>query len=319
MKKHIYLFAVLVALLLASCKNEDIDISREVVFEVNPYEVIRGFVPYEMEAGDLAELSYGEKLRVRLLVYDANGNLETSAEKDLQDYNSTMNASFTLPDGSYTIVATTSVVNSEGSDKYWSFNNMDRLLDFQISDEGWVGSDDKILGIGHKKIIVESGNVSFDVPMEPAGALIESRVTDFSGWSNLISGYYLMTKRTSTSCSFNADGSFNTYFEERTDYSYIQDIIPQTSGYGIYSYTFALPLGRCDFRWELIWQDGDCSELDNMPLEIKKGKMYLFDLNMNELVYYYGEMGSKSVPQDGNEKMLTKSERPDSSKIRIEN
>lgn len=320
MKKYVVLCMAVMALMMASCKNEDISISREVKFEVNPYEVVSGFVPYEENAGELASLPLsGEKLRVRIMVYDKQGILLDSDEKELPDYNSTMNTSFELADGNYTIVSTTTVVKSDGKE-YWNFEKMERLSEFQIIDDGKIGYEDKILGIGHKSITVSSGNVSFNIPMQPAGALIESTVVDFSDWSGMISRYWLMTKKTSSNCTFNLDGSFNTFYEDGTSYSYIQNYINQTAGWGIYGYTFALPLGRCDFRWEISWLDeSDDTPLDDMTLEIKQGKMYLFELNMRDLVYYYGEMGSKSIPSYGKDQSLMKVYHSDSGNTRVAN
>ena len=48
MKKYMIMSMAVLALLFASCKNEDISISREVSFEVNPYEVINKFVNNEV-------------------------------------------------------------------------------------------------------------------------------------------------------------------------------------------------------------------------------------------------------------------------------
>lgn len=74
MKKHIYLFVTLAALLLASCKNEDISISREVSFEVNPYTVIKDFLKHQVYEDDLETFYSNDKLRVHLYVYDAGGH-----------------------------------------------------------------------------------------------------------------------------------------------------------------------------------------------------------------------------------------------------
>ena len=70
MKKYMIMCMAIVALLFASCKNEDISISREVSFEVNPYGVISDFVNHQVHEDDFDFLS-GDWLRVHLFVYDA--------------------------------------------------------------------------------------------------------------------------------------------------------------------------------------------------------------------------------------------------------
>ena len=52
MKKYMIMCMAVVALLFASCKNEDISISREVNFEVNPYKVISEFSQHQVNDDD---------------------------------------------------------------------------------------------------------------------------------------------------------------------------------------------------------------------------------------------------------------------------
>ena len=66
MKKYMIMCMAVIAIMLSSCKNEDISISREVSFEVNPYGVIEDFVKHQVYEEDLETFYSGDKLRVQL-------------------------------------------------------------------------------------------------------------------------------------------------------------------------------------------------------------------------------------------------------------
>ena len=105
MKKYMIMCMAVVALLFASCKNEDISISREVTFTVNPYDVINGFVNNQANEGDLDMLSSSYRIRTQVFAYDADGKLVDHEVNYLKDYHSTMDVSFDLPDGNYIAIA----------------------------------------------------------------------------------------------------------------------------------------------------------------------------------------------------------------------
>lgn len=315
MKKHIYLFVALATLLLASCKNEDIDISREVSFEVNPYEVINDFVNNEVNQGDLEDIASGYRVRVNLFVYDAYGYLKDSEVEYLSGYRETMNANFDLPDGNYTVVATTDIVKYNGSVslEFWNFSGMEKLTTLKIKDAGYLGLTSKILGIGHKNITVKSGQTVCHVPMKPAGSLVISQIWDINHF-NFVEVYNLLSNRGSESFSFNNDGSYNSSYEEVPFYTwYVYRFHPSNyTSYGGYGYQFLAYQGETHFMWEAE-AGGESIELsDDMSLNIKEGKTYQFTIDLDQMVYYYGEVeGSKAIVHSPNGKTITRSSNQD--------
>lgn len=315
MKKHIYLFAVLAALLLASCKNEDIDISRKVVFEVNPYEVINDFVNNEVNPGDLTDIGSRYKIRVNLFVYDSKGHLAESDVEYLSGYKETMHATFGLADGSYTVVATTDIVEYNGSVnfEFWNFSGMENLTSMKINDAGYLGYESKILGIGHQNIIVESGQTVCHVPMKPAGSLVISHVWDINLY-DFIEVYDLCSNKGDASFSFNNDGSYKTYNAEETFYRwYVCRFYPSYySSYGGYGYQFLAYQGETHFMWEASSGSESLELTDDMPLNIKEGKTYQFTINLEQMTYDYGEVeGSKSYVHSPNGKTIIRSSNQD--------
>lgn len=316
MKKYVVFCLAVIALLMGSCKNEDISISREVTFDVNPYEVISGFVPNEYLTGDLESLPTGWKLRVHVLVYDQKGDLVDSEIRYLDDYNSTMNASFELADGQYIVVATSDAVKYNGgvTFEYWEFSGKDRLSDFQITDGTYYNTDGrKILGAGNKKFILGAGQTTFHIDMEPQGALVFELVRGLHEYDEITAFELLMNKRPN-SVSFSNDGSTNIYVTDLTSmYWHLCEFDPENfSSLHGYGYEFLLPTGRTNFVWNTQWADGSSMELtDVMTLEVGSGKMYQFVLDMENLTSYYGEMGDKSIPSFRSESMSRMSSDPE--------
>lgn len=296
MKKYMIMCMAVVALLFASCKNEDISISRLVSFDVNPYEVINDFVNNEVNSGDLEKPGSGYSIRVNLFVYNSRGDLEESRVKYVSNYRETVDVSIELADGNYTVIATTDVVEYNGTVnfEYWNFSGMDRLSELKITDAGYLGSDVKILGIGHKKITVESGKTTCHVDLEPAGALVIAQVWDIAHYS-IVDVYDLLTKKSSVNCSFSSDGSYTLNSEEATFYRwYVKRFYPANfSTYGGYGYQFLAYKGNSHFIWEAEINDGSTLEMTgDMALNIETGKTYQFVLDLGEGTYYFGEVNN---------------------------
>jgi hypothetical protein len=296
MKKYLIMGMAVCAMLFSSCKNENISVSREVKFEVNPFEVINGFVNNEVVSGDLAELDYGSSLRVNFLVYNSSGYLEASDVKYLPNYTSTANVSFDLADGEYVVVVTTDEVDYNGTVtlEYWNFTGKERLTELKITDAGYIGGESKILGLGHEKIALGAGKTSFHVNMKPVGALVIANIWDISHYND-VDVYNLLSNKTTSVCSFNADGSYNTYSEEASyQRYYVQRFYPSDfTTYGAYGYQYFFPMGETHFIWEAEFGDGTSADMtDDMLLSIEKEKTYQFTLDLGEGTYYFGEVGN---------------------------
>lgn len=287
MKKHIYLFAVLAALLLASCKNEDIDISRKVVFEVNPYTVIKDFLKHQVYEDDLETFYSNDKLRVHLYVYDAGGDLVASDMQYLNDYRSTMNSKFELADGMYTVVATSDIVTLSGGDvafEYWEFSGFRKLSDLKIKDVGYLGYEDKILGVSCEKITIATEKVNHAININPAGALFVINHIGIHTFNDVIT-YEMLVNKNSDFCSF-SNGYYLPVCNESTYYNWRLSTldVDDFSGNNIYSYKFTLPLGKTDFVWYAFCEDGDffLDETHNR-VNVEQGKMYNCVFNIPDI------------------------------------
>lgn len=280
MKRNIVLAVLLVTLLFASCKNEDIALQRKVNFTVNPSEVISGFT-YEVNEGELESFGSNHKLRIHLLVYDEMGLLVDGNTQYLTNYQEIMNSSFLLCDGEYTVVAITDVVKFDGgvTSNYWNITEIDRLSSLIVSDAGNLGGKDKILGISNYHCNVKEGWVDHTIHVKPAGALFAVKSSNIH-YYNTVLRYKLGMNKNSDYCTFNSDGSSVVAVENGGEnyewHSGCFDPQDYNSSNECHYYHFVLPLGRTAFQWmgkteDSIWRYAG----DNMSADIGLGEEYL--------------------------------------------
>lgn len=297
MKKYMIMCMAVMALLFASCKNEDISISREVSFEVNPYTVIRDFTEDPLD--HIANLPSDGKLRVRLLVYDAQGQLVQSSEQQLNGYDEKMNTSLELGNGVYTAIVITDIARKSNQvPEYWTLDSENQLNTLKIFNAGYI-SLYNILGLAKLQFAVsaEVSNTHL-INVEPAGALILSIIYDIHHNDEYGIQYYsLLTNRTSESCSFSSDGECNYHiansnYEKRVAVLYTEDY-----SYGGLFYDFELPLGKTSLKWSA---EGVIDVTDEMVVDMKAGEEYLFELDFEEGTYHWGVVnGGKNITTNG--------------------
>jgi hypothetical protein len=301
MKKYIIMATVAVAMLFVSCKNEDIKVSRNVNFKINPYEVISGF-DYEVEEGELESFSSDYKLRIHLLVYDESGFLQGTDVQFLTNYQSLMNSTVALTEGKYTAVAISDVVKYDGSSitmNYWDITGTDRLSDLKVADAGYIGGKYKILGISNYDFEVKEGSVDHTIHVKPAGALILRFAWNIHYYN--IEEYELDMNKTSDFCTFNNDGTYEVAIENHGgDYDWrlcYFDPKDYSDYNGCYGYYFVLPLGRTSFQWYGKSDNSWYYVGDEMSANIKFGEEYLAYLELGSDIIATMELvnGTKAV------------------------
>lgn len=300
MKKYMIMCMAIVALLFASCKNEDISISREVTFKVNPYDVINGFVNNQANEGDLENLPSSYKIRTQVFAYDTDGKLVDYAVKYLNDYHSTTNVLFDLPDGNYIVIATTDVVEYKGSVtfEFWTFEGKNNLNQLKINHAGYLGYESKILGVGRQYANVQHGQTDFSIKLEPQGALALCIVWGIHSFTDVTS-YDLMANRAFKCCSFNSDGTWEMSCEEVIFNKYVYRFNPNSySSYGGYGYQF-IPAGASKYRWDAETTSGDLEDITNgsKNLNVVSGKTYQFELFLPELEFSITNLDGQGTPR----------------------
>ena len=90
MKKILYSLIAVLAMVMSSCSNDDIEITRAISVKVNPSGVIAPFT-YEINDGELESFSTKYKLRVHTFAYNEKGLLVAQDIQYLKNYASIAN------------------------------------------------------------------------------------------------------------------------------------------------------------------------------------------------------------------------------------
>lgn len=301
MKKILFMLVAVVAL-LASCDNDDITISSTTNVRVNPRGVISPFT-YKVHPDDLESFDNDYyQLRIRVLAYDEDGVLKAQGIQYATNYNVTQNIALNLPvDHTYTLVAITDLAGKSNSSvsEFWHLSDSSRLATTKVSDAGYIGGDNKILGVGTSKVTVGNESQEIAINPEPAGALIYVEFDSIHAYSS-VNRWTLGISKTSANILFDDNGKYvpsvesnNGDFKWRLAYLEPDDYEDYDI---IYGYYFILPMNNIGFMLQYR-QNNDDEDQDltgtRRYMNLEAGKQYAFFLNMkdpqhngNIMVYY---------------------------------
>lgn len=288
---------------LASCDNDDITISSNTNIKVNASGVISPF-KYKVHPDDLESFNNQYfQLRIRVLAYDEEGILVAQGTQYASNYNVTENFNLDLPIGqTYTLVAITDLQGKANSSvsEFWHLSDSDRIATTKLTDTGYIGHENKILGLGSATVTVSKESQEININPTPAGALIYvdfqhiHYYTDVERWTLGIS-------KTSDNILLNKDGSYspsvqsnNGKFDWRL--TYIEPLEEDNANYnGIYGYYFELPMENVGFELEYLISGKNSTYVypdTNFYLSFEAGKQYgiiidLCDADHNNQVMIY--------------------------------
>lgn len=301
----------------ASCSNDDIPMEEDVTyktfettFKINPKTVIEPFT-WEFQSGELQIFDDKYQLRVRLLLYNQVGEYIDEDVQKFPNYKTMMESSKQLQAGSYKAVVITdlelktSYSENDYVKEFWELSSDYKngsLSKLKITDAGYTGAKNKILGISHLKFNVEPNSSNeIKINVEPAGAMIAwlynyPHFLDIKqihlGSNKLVSGYI-----------FNADGSYEVnaeYIDEEYDnkrlfvYNDYSSYEGESCNHDVYGYCFVLPS-----VYNLKWMYSDTHDnFENMyafhgtpmTVDIKAGQEWFFVLDTKESAYGFWEI-----------------------------
>lgn len=286
MKKYIISAMALLAMLVTSCSNEDITIEAPSTISVNAAGVISHFQEYK--AGELEVMDSGRKLRLRALVYNSNGELVAQHTDYFTNYNVQLKTSEFLSPGTYTVIGISDVVKMQGNTvgtEWWTLSGERKLSDMVIKDQGMIGYDARILGIGKANLVVQgSRSNSTVVDLKPAGALVYVFLENTSSLSDRnITGYTLWSNKSSEAVSFNSNGDYNIV--EDNDPDYIHTIVSLEPSDG-YLFNYILPMNNVQL-WFTATEDGADKTFptdEGTTISILAGDEYECDLILNKTI-----------------------------------
>lgn len=284
MKKYIILMAIAIVAILSSCSNDDITIKRAITFKVNPATVVNSL--YENNNGDLTSLGNGSKLHVSLFIYDQNGILVNKISEDYDAYTKMMTKDLNLPAGQYTAVATSNVTSSVD---FWTFSGTDLLSEFKITDNGYIGGKNKILGLTIRKFTIGENTETINIDIENAGAVAFVRFYHWNKYS-IIQTYSLMGKQACDYVSFDNLGNIDYSTRSESTFKFYKIKFDYNSEYsGASGYFFTFPIKNASFRFYAESNDGEFYTMGNEfvdDVELGGSYYFLYDFDDDEAYWY---------------------------------
>lgn len=296
MKKLLNISFAFLALvgICSSCTNDDIKIGKATIVKVNPSSVISTFT-FEEIPGELAGFDSDYRLRITVLAYNEDGDLEAQDVTYCKNYNEIGTIQLhLLPENTYTVYAITDVMSDET--QFWKIEGKESLSTTKIVDQEYMGGQYKILGIASQKISVNEGAVN-EITLNPqaAGALCVVEFNSIHKYSN-VENYTLETTKSPNYLQFtdnNADGYNTTEESNNGEFSWRLSFVEpkewESSTQNIYWYQFVFPMKNVGFRFTKTTSDNKyylCS--DPGYLTLVKGGEYGFVLDLNSNTYSYG-------------------------------
>lgn len=276
--------------LLASCDNDDITISHRSNVKVDPRGVVSPFTekvhPEDLESFDNTEYN----LRVRVFAYDKEGVLRAQGTQYAGNYNTVESFNLDLVPGDYTLVAITDLagIDSYSVSEYWHLSDSDRIATTKLTDTGYIGGENKILGIGTANLTVSEETQETTIYPKPAGALIYVEFDSIHSHP-AVERYTLAESKASQSIQLTTDGNYsisersnNGEFDWRLTYiepNEAPDLI------GVYGYYFVLPMRNVSFKlqYRISGSDTDRSYSDTqIYMDFEAGKQYGIWINLND-------------------------------------
>lgn len=291
MKKILFLLLI-AAIGFTSCTNDEIEISYNTTFKVNPSTVVKPFT-FEFNAGELEGFSSNYKLRLRLLIYNSEGILVQEATDYFGNYATLMNATLPLGTGEYTAIAISDIVKMSGNDislQFWTIHDYKNLSTTRLNDEGYIGQN-TILGISKKNFTVTGQNDNIKIDVKPAGALVYVNYKGVYHYSDVLS-YELSCTKVSEGCIFDEEGNYTT-IEESNNNQYnwrISTIDVEDATYkNMYEITYILPTDNLNLKFQAWTEDKKYVSISNtMTINPKAGEEYLFIMDIENLETTYG-------------------------------
>lgn len=308
MRKYILSFAILLGGLM-SCTNDDIAIENfsNTLIEINPQNVMSEFEPYYQE-DNLDLIGNDAKLRLQLLIYDANGNLAYQEAAFSDNYTQSQRFSPKLPVGQYTAVAISDVL---ATNEYWKLEDVEKLSTLRMVDQGKIGGKEKSIGLSSLSLSIETGKKeTIKMDLKTAGSLFIISYRNIHRFTD-VKTYSLSLEPSAEWIKFDTDGSPKYEYSQANSgyvtllHQLIVDDYPNSNA--IYGYAFVLPGKQYNFNFEYNTGDGHVSIFDTpATANIERGKEYHVILDLNDKD---GDISASIAPYNAQKavsKVLTK-------------
>lgn len=172
MKKILYSLIAVLAMIMSSCSNDDIEIVNTggVTLNVNTQGV---YDEFDINVKDIIR-DKSDAIKVFSFLYDKNGNLVDKKETMQFTTNTVSHVFDGLPQGNYTILVVETLVDADdGESTYWKFENVDRLDEIKVAQQYDEVLYPNVLGVIAETITVGDNGQSLSVTPKAVGSMIE--------------------------------------------------------------------------------------------------------------------------------------------------
>lgn len=227
MKKIIYCLVALVAVVLASCSNDDIEVAQTggLTLTVNTQAAYDQFNTTD-EVREMLRTNTNT-LHVMTFVYDIKGNLVTSKEQDQNTFNTVQFDLGSVPNGEYTVLTIETVMVQNKTTKKqespaWNFEGMDKLSTVKATQKSYEVYYPYTIGASTDKIVVNNLTKASVTP-KAIGSLMQFYFLNFDKSSYIDVGfscddmidYYLFDPSLERSARFHTDLTSKGYTNVR--------------------------------------------------------------------------------------------------------
>ena len=298
--------AIAIVAIFASCSNDDVTISTSYTINLNAKTVISSFITVEDGALETFD-NANEKLRLRTLIYNENGELVTKDVNYFTNYNTQLKTVTNLSAGKYTVIGISDVVIMNGSNvetEFYKLSGESKLSEMTITDQNLIGYAARVLGLGKTSITVADNQPSsVNLDLQPGGALIYYIVWG-THWASVygydVESYVLCTNKSTDALSFDESGNYTITENNTSNTFYTQVYIDATEdANNKYYYNFVLPMNNLKVYNRLLYTDGSWDDIMNgTTLNLAAGDEYVCHLDFYDYKEYYKPVTSKDAFND---------------------
>lgn len=298
MKKIITILTVLLTVIISSCSNDEIPVDRTVKFILNPATVVENLP--EVNAGDLTSLDKESKLNIDLYIYDEFGQLISKDNQEVKSYTNITTSHINLSNGEYTIVAISHITTTDvdgNAVQLWSFEGLDNLNTFKITDNGYYAGKFKILGLTIQKINITDIDKSFNIDIKCAGVVTSVLFKNIKIYNN-IKNLVVLSNKNSDYITTRNNGEIEYSYQSNSEFEYILANIKYNSKYNnMYSYLFTFPTKDMSLILAAITNE-DPYIFDANVMNFTLGKSYRIEYDLKTEKAEWLEFTSKKMLED---------------------
>ncbi len=297
MKKLLYLIAVACVLFgFTSCnKDKKIDVDYNVTVTLNPSTVVSGF---ELWQSDDLDLTGSAKLRLQLFVYDKDGKLVCKDEKNVAGYSSNASFKMMLPEGEYTFLASSNVVNPrQDTPEIWGFSLVEEINNIKIDKVSeYIEGKKEILGLKLIKKTI-SKSETFTIDILSATALVNIAYDSFNYWQDVVQYRIVCYNKNNT-----VRVSNNEFIYSNPSSNWVNVVTPDIGYDGYIGYMALLPNTDLDFHLVAFFDQSTYTEVSEAVQTLVGGQQYFMLIDIPTLDITISSINKSNITNNNNKK-----------------